>query len=685
MSFDEKRDIRELVREYYGKTLSGSDDLKTDAACCTTTIPPKYVLDVMDEIDDEIIAHFYGCGSPIPPALEGATILDLGCGTGRDVYICSKLVGPTGRVIGVDMTEEQLDFARRYEDNQREKFGYSKSNVEFHQGYIEDLEALGIEDASVDIVISNCVINLSPFKEQVFKEISRVLKPGGELYFSDIFSDRRVPPEFYDDPVLRGECLSGALYLEDFRRILAENGLPVFYDVETAPLHIGDFQIDTKLGCIGFASHTVRAIKCDSLEDREENYGQTATYLGTMPENKRYFDLTEELRLIKGRQVAISGNMAAMLECSRYAPHFKIQGNRNHHLGAFKTEQAQEALRLKEGKEKVDLEHLEEACERLGIEAFDKRVHDKELLKSAVTLRTMQVNVCYSCNLACNHCYLECGPTKTEMMGRETMEAVLAAFVTGGYKTLDITGGSPEMNPHLTWFISEASKIADEVIVRSNLTILDRPEYHDLIKVYADNKVHLISSLPYFTDTGCDAQRGNNVFTKIIEVLRSLNKLGYGVSPELKIDLAYNVAGPFLPPDQRELEDFYSYELEQREGVKFNNLYAFNNYPLGRFAHYLKAEGKFDYYLELLSENYNAAVVAHMMCRTQVNVDYDGRLYDCEVNHVLGLPLEGAGTVFDIADKGLPVRHIHTNPICYSCAAGSGSSCGGSLIDKYAQ
>ena len=400
MGFDEGRDIRELVREYYGETLQGSDDLKTDACCCTSHTPPKYVIDVMNEIDDEIMAHFYGCGSPIPPALEGATVLDLGCGTGRDVYICSKLVGPSGRVIGVDMTEQQLEFARRHEAAQMERFGFTRSNVEFHCGFIEDLAALGIADESVDVVVSNCVINLSPFKDQVFKEIARVLKPGGELYFSDIFSDRRVPPKFYDDPVLRGECLSGALYIEDFRRILAKHGMPVFYDVETEPLHVGDFQIETKLGCIGFASHTVRAVKCADLEDREENYGQTATYLGTMPENGRYFDLTEDVRFIKGRDVAVSGNMAAMLRASRYAPHFVVRGDRTHHVGAYDYGSAQEALELARGRRRIGLAELEQACRDLGIEPFSERVHDKELLRSAPELSTMQVNVGYRCNLA---------------------------------------------------------------------------------------------------------------------------------------------------------------------------------------------------------------------------------------------------------------------------------------------
>ena len=157
------------------------------------------------------------------------------------------------------------------------------------------------------------------------------------------------------------------------------------------------------------------------------------------------------------------------------------------------------------------------------------------------------------------------------------------------------------------------------------------------------------------------------------------------MDPALKIDVAYNVSGPFLPPDQRELEEFYAWELEREQHVRFDNLYAFNNYALGRFANQLKREGKFDYYLDLLSENYNGAVVARMMCRSQVNVDYDGRLYDCEVNHVLGLLLDGPRNVRDLVDEPLGPRTIATSPLCYSCAAGCGSSCGGSLMDKYGE
>ena len=675
-------DIRAMVRDYYGEFLANSDDLRTDACCCSTAAPPKYVLDVFPLIEDDIIAHFYGCGSPLPPALEGATVLDLGCGTGRDVYLASKLVGQNGHVIGVDMTPSQLAFARRYEDIQMQRFGYERSNVEFIESFIEDMA--DIPDESVDVVISNCVVNLSPFKPQLFREVFRVLKPGGELYFSDIFSDRRVPEGFYDDPVLRGECLSGALYVEDFRRLLDECGVKAVYRVAGEELHIGDFRIATKLGCIGFHSMTMRAVKCADFEDREEDYGQTATYLGTLPENGRYFDLTEEVRLIKGRPVAISGNMATLLTNSRYAPHFTVT-SRDAHVGSYSFDQANRALALKRGREHIGLRELDAACAQLGIEPFEERLHDKELLLTS-TLSTMQLNIGYACNLTCSHCFIECSPKRSEQMSRTTMEQALVAFKTGGFRTLDITGGSPEMNPELEWLIEQGTKCAEQVIVRSNLVILDTPRYEHFLNVYAKNKVKIVCSLPYFTQGACDGQRGEGTFERIMRVLHKLNDLGYGRDPELQIDLVYNVDGPFLPPNQEELGDLYTYELRNKEGVSFNGLYAFSNYCLGRFAAKLAAEQKFDFYLTMLAENYNAATVAHIMCRTQVDVDYDGTLYDCEANHVLGIPIcnrDGrALSVADIMNEPLGTRRVRTSPICYTCSAGAGSSCGGSLLSK---
>ena len=329
----------ESVKEYYGRVLQSTKDLKT-TACCTTESFPDYHKNILAQIDDEVISRFYGCGSPIPEALEGKTVLDLGCGTGRDVYLASKLVGPEGYVIGVDMTDEQLDVARRHLDTQMERFGFDQPNVDFRKGYIEDLKTLGIEDNSVDVVISNCVINLSPDKKSVYSEIFRVLKPGGELYFSDVFTDRRVPRNLMDDPVLYGECLSGALYIEDFRRILREIGCPDYRVVTGHDIEIEDSEIERKVGMINFRSLTIRAFKLDSLEDICEDYGQVATYLGTIPEVPHRFILDDHHTFHTGKPMLVCGNSAAMVQDSRFGEHFKVTGDKTVHYGAFDCEPA---------------------------------------------------------------------------------------------------------------------------------------------------------------------------------------------------------------------------------------------------------------------------------------------------------------------------------------------------------
>lgn len=708
--------VHEQIREYYGRILAGSDDLKTNACCCTTDAPPKYVLDVMPDIADEIMDRFYGCGSPIPPALEGCTVVDLGCGVGRDVYILSKLVGPAGRVIGVDMTDAQLDVARKYQDEQARRFGFDISNVDFRAGFIEDLAELGIEDNSVDLVVSNCVINLTPFKDQVFSEIYRVLKPGGELCFSDVFCDRRIPDELRDDPVLRGECLGGALYIEDFRRMMAKHGWKTYLCTVVDDIHVSDLALETKLGFMSFTSRTVRAIKADGLEDRDENYGQTARYKGTIPEMPRYFDLTDEIRLIKGRDVAISGNMAEMLAQSRYGAHFDIKP-RGAHRGEFAFQRAQDAVAARRGKKAVDLAYANQALARIGAPSFADRVDAPSVLTAPGTpeLATMQINITYRCNLACRHCYLECSPKNDEFMSREGMEACLTAFEKNGFKIMDITGGSPEMHPDFSWFLSEASKRAraagGHVIIRTNLTLLDQPEYARFIDEYAAAGAHVTASIPYYNSEGADAQRGRGVFERAMRVIRKLNERGFGIAdvkraddpadegeaaqPHLQLDLVYNVSGPFLPPPQDMLGDLYHEELARREGIAFDDLFAFNNYPLGRFAHDLLDANMFDTYLKLLVDNFNALAVQRMMCRDQVNVDVDGRLYDCEVNHVFNLPIQlpvdatspdgetRDATIFDLAEGPLPERALRTHPVCYSCSAGFGSSCGGSLVHEY--
>lgn len=336
------------VREYYGRRLQSSNDLKTSACCSTESIPAAHKR-ILSEIEDEILTKFYGCGSPIPPAIEGKTILDLGCGTGRDVYLAARLVGPQGFVIGVDMTEEQLAVARKYRERQMQRFGFSRPNVDFRHGYIEDLQAAGIADASVDVVISNCVINLSPEKEMVLSEIFRVLKPGGELYFSDIFADRRIPAHLAEDPVLYGECLSGALYVEDFRRMLRRLGCLDYRVVTSRRLSIDDEEIAARVGMVGFSSLTIRAFKLETLEDICEDYGQMAIYRGTVPEAPHRFVLDDHHVFETGKPLPVCGNTASMLQETRFAPHFEIIGDRSIHYGVFDCGSSRPAAAAAEG------------------------------------------------------------------------------------------------------------------------------------------------------------------------------------------------------------------------------------------------------------------------------------------------------------------------------------------------
>ena len=323
----------EQVKEYYGKRLQSKEDLKTSSCCCSNDSP--MIKPILPLIADEIKDRFYGCGSPIPPLLEGMTVLDLGCGTGRDIYIASKLVGESGCAIGVDMTDEQIDTAIKYQEEQRRRFGYERSNVRFIKGYIEDLKSIGVEDDSVDVVISNCVINLSPAKEQVFKEIYRILKPGGELYFSDVFADRRIPEELATDPVLRGECLGGAMYVEDFRRLMAEIGWKDFRYTSIRSLELANEGIENKVGFVNFSSRTVRAFKLDDLEDICEDYGQVAWYDGSIPGNPHYFDLDDHHRFFTGKPMLVCGNTASMVSNTRYGKAFRVEGDRKVHYGKF--------------------------------------------------------------------------------------------------------------------------------------------------------------------------------------------------------------------------------------------------------------------------------------------------------------------------------------------------------------
>jgi len=323
------------LKKYYGTILTGSADLKTSACCSTNESLSPTIKTAMANINDSVLTHFYGCGSPLPPLLEGCTVLDIGCGSGRDVYVAAQLVGPGGYVIGVDMTDEQLQIARDNLTWHMARFGYIRPNVDFQQGYMEDLASLGIADNSVDVVISNCVLNLSLNKRAVFGEIFRVLKPGGELFFSDVFSGRRVPKRFHTDPLLHGECLAGAMYLEDFRRLLREFGCLDYRIVNSRPIGLDNPEVESTIGMVDFYSVTIRAFKLPNLEDLCEDYGQVARYHGTIPDWPHAFDLDDQHRFLTNKPMLVCGNTASMLEETRCRDHFTVQGDRSTHFGPF--------------------------------------------------------------------------------------------------------------------------------------------------------------------------------------------------------------------------------------------------------------------------------------------------------------------------------------------------------------
>lgn len=331
MSINDK--IHLAVADYYGSLLTGTGDLKT-SACCTSDALPVYLRAIHTSLHPEITERFYGCGSPIPPVVEGKRILDLGCGTGRDCYLLAPLVGSKGEVVGLDMTPAQIEIARRHEAYQASQAGLTSPNTRFIDGYIEDLRAADIADESVDIVISNCVINLSPDKESVFREIFRVLKPGGELFFADIFADRRIDPQIGNDPVIRGECLGGAMYVEDFRRLLHRIGVADFRVVKSSPVAITNEAIANRLGRVRFTSQTIRAFKLP-LEDRCEDFGEVLTYRGTIPYQPHFFELDDHHLFETNRPERVCSNTADMIIRTRFADHFSYQGERTRHFGLF--------------------------------------------------------------------------------------------------------------------------------------------------------------------------------------------------------------------------------------------------------------------------------------------------------------------------------------------------------------
>lgn len=303
-----------------------------------------------------------------------------------------------------------------------------------------------------------------------------------------------------------------------------------------------------------------------------------------------------------------------------------------------------------------------------------------------VSVETLQVNVGKLCNQACRHCHVDASPLRTEQMERATVDRCLAILRDhAAIRKLDITGGAPELNPNFDYFVVEARKLGKHVMVRHNLTVTfdgnprTRESKAYLPEFFAEHKLEVISSLPYYQEYFTDKQRGRGVFDKSIEGLKKLNALGYGrENSGLALNLVYNPAGAFLPAPQAGLETDFKRELSSKFGVVFNRLYAITNMPIHRFKEDLIRLGNFEDYMTRLVNAFNPAAAEGVMCRSLVSVGYDGKIYDCDFNQMLEMPAGGEPmTVFNFDLEKLMKRSIEFAPHCFGCAAGSGSSCGG--------
>lgn len=331
---NEEFTVKEQVKKYYGEVLKRSQDLKTDA-CCTVDTPPEHIKKGLALINDEIKMKYYGCGSPIPLSVKGLSSLDVGCGTGRDVYILSYLIGEKGKAYGIDMTKEQIDVAQKYKKEQSQRFGHKRSNVDFIFDCMENIKE-HFKKESLDIVISNCVINLAEDKEVVLRQIYNVLKWSGEFYFSDIYADRRTPDEIKKNPILYGECLGGALYYRDFERIARRAGFTDPRIISKREISITKPEIRKLVQNVKFYSITYRLWKIRDLDDACEDYGHVAIYKGSIPESPSEFVLDAFHVFDKNKPERVCGNTALMLSRTRFKKHFKIYGSFREHFGEFK-------------------------------------------------------------------------------------------------------------------------------------------------------------------------------------------------------------------------------------------------------------------------------------------------------------------------------------------------------------
>ncbi|MBN2530473.1 MAG: methyltransferase domain-containing protein, partial [Deltaproteobacteria bacterium] len=535
-----RQEVKQTVKDYYGKILKGSADLKTDA-CCTSEAVPANIRRVLKNIHPEVLSHYYGCGLIAPDELKGVRILDLGSGSGRDCYALAQLTGETGEVVGVDMTDAQLAIANRHVEWHTEAFGFKASNVRFVKGYIEKLDELDLLDNSFDVIVSNCVINLSPDKKAVLNEAFRVLKPGGELYFSDVYADRRIPKALMDDPILYGECLSGALYWNDFFRLAHAAGFADPRLVKSRTLGIDNPQIAKKLAGYHFWSATYRLFKLPQLESACENYGQSVRYRGTIEGQPDEFQLDHLHVFPKEKEVAVDGNTWRMLNESRFQPHFEFVGDFTAHLGIFKSGGSHMPVDTSKSSA-ANGACCAPAPALIQLSGPITKVSDcgtpnpasasPPAQISASRLLEFWLHMGTHCNLSCPDC-LE-GSTQNdsriEPLSLDEAKPLIDEAVQLNVEQLCFTGGEPFASdnfvPMLTWAATRAN-----CLVLTNGT---EPFHRQYPRIQAalplPFKLHVRVSLDYPDKAAHDKNRGIGNFDLAIAALQKLHNDGIAIS-----------------------------------------------------------------------------------------------------------------------------------------------------------
>lgn len=319
-----------------------------------------------------------------------------------------------------------------------------------------------------------------------------------------------------------------------------------------------------------------------------------------------------------------------------------------------------------------------------NIISFNEKLNEHDIQLKRTSIDILQINLGKLCNQACHHCHVEAGPTRKENMSEETIDRIIELMKKSpDLKTIDLTGGAPEMNPYFKKLVTAAREMDLEVIDRCNLTIFYEKGFEDLPQFLKDQKVHVIASMPCYTKDNVDKQRGRGVFDKSIEGLRFLNSLGFGIAGTgLLLDLVYNPGGAFLPGAQEKLQNDYKRELKQYFNLEFNQLYTITNMPIKRFLDDLNRQGKFEDYMTLLVNNFNPKAASSVMCKTLISIGWDGQIYDCDFNQMLEIPVEyKKTTLWDIETfNDFKNKNIALADHCYGCTAGAGSSCGGALL-----